>query len=172
VQRQTVAPDSVLDWVDSILAQGVEASARTQQRLHEASLRSVASTLQYALRIRGHHSSGISYQKLVGILAAQGRDFAADSRRLRDHVAKGLVEEFADDARAPSRESLKQVAGALILEWVLNRLERNLRDVPIRSNASAYRAWKRKHSKYSAPGMRSGELRDALAESGRIAISL
>lgn len=171
-RRATLAPESVLEWVDAVLAQGAAGSARIQQRQHEAALRSFAQTLQFALRVRGRHSGGVSYEQLLGILAAQGRDFAADSPKLREHVAKGLVEEFGADKRMPAREQLRQIAGALILEWILNRLERSLRDVPIRPNDGAYRAWKRRNARYSAPGMRSGELRNAIRDSGRIKISL
>ena len=82
-----------------------------------------ARTLHFALRVPGAHPSGPAYDTLLGYLAAQGRPFAADSSKLRDHVAHVLIEQFGDAKRAPGAAQLRQFAAAAILEWVLARLE-------------------------------------------------
>lgn len=141
--------------------------ARAQQRVvYEA----FARALSYSLAVPGVHPSGLRYDDLLRILAEQGRDFTADSTRLRDYVAAGLASEFKDARRPPGVTVLRQFAGALILEWVLNRLEGQLRDVPIKPNAPAYRAWKRRHANYSATGMRTGALRNVLRDKARVIV--
>lgn len=129
-----------------------------------------ARSLSYSLRVRGVHPSGVTYEALLGYLAEQGRDFTADSPRLREHVAYALVEQFGSDARAPGTQQLRQIAAAAILEWVLARIESGQRDVPIAPNERRYRAWKRVHAPYSRVGMRTGALRDAIRDKGRVAI--
>lgn len=148
-----------------------EALRSLDKRTHRvAALRAFAQSISYALRIRGTHPSGIAYEELLRILAEQGRDFTADSRRLRDHVAYALVEQFGSDQRAPGTQQLRQIAAAAILEWVLARIESGQRDVPIKANAAAYRAWKRRNAAYSRVGMKTGALRDALRDKGRVAV--
>ena len=134
-----------------------------------AQLRAFARSLQYVMRIPGSHGS-ISNEDLLDILAGGGRDFAADSPRLRAHIAEALIEQFAGDRRMPGATQLRQIASAAIVEWVVMRFENMLRDVPIKPNASAYRAWKRTHATYTAPGMQTGALRTAIKERGRAKI--
>jgi len=132
---------------------------------------SFASSLSYALRVPGTHPSGIAYDRLIEILKRQGRDFTADSDRLREHVRVALIEQFAGARRPPGMAQLKQFAAAAALEWMLARIESGLRDVPIKSNAPAYRAWKRAHAPYSAPLMRTGALRDRVRDYGRVKVT-
>lgn len=167
---QTQADERTLSWVDSLLSRAVEADARQQQRHVEQALRTFARKLTYSLHVPGSHPDGISYDDLLDVLASQGRDFTADSTKLRDYVERGLLEEFAGDTTPPSASERKQIAAALVLRWILNRLESQLRDVPIKSNHAAYRAWKRKHARYSAPGMKSGALRDAIKRHGEVTV--
>lgn len=168
-----MAADSsaVARWAVASLDAASEAprarDARAQQRLIYETF---ARALSYALQVPGVHPSGLRYDELLRILAEQGRDFTADSTRLREYVARGLAAEFADARRPPGVTVLRQIAGALILEWVLNRLEGQLRDVPIKPNAPVYRAWKRRHAAYSAVGMRTGALRNVLRDKARVVV--
>tara|TARA_R110000868_G_scaffold62436_1_gene188645 strand:+ start:291 stop:719 length:429 start_codon:yes stop_codon:yes gene_type:complete len=134
-----------------------------------AQLRAFARSLQYVMRIPGSHGA-ISNEDLFDILAQGGRDFGADSPRLRAYITEALVAQFAGDKRMPGQAQLRQIASAAIVEWVVMRFENMLRDVPIKPNASAYRAWKREHATYTAPGMRTGALRTAIKERGRAKI--
>jgi len=129
-----------------------------------------AARLSYALRVPGTHPSGLSYDALIAILAAQGRDFTADSERARDHVRIVLREQFAGSTRPPGLAQLKQFAAAALLEWMLARIESGLRDVPIKPNDPVYRAWKRKHAAYSVPLMHTGALRNRVRDHGRVEV--
>lgn len=165
------APSALSEWVDSLLEQAAEKPrAKERHADNRVALRTFARTLHFALRVPGAHPNGPAYDTLLGYLAAQGRPFAADSSKLRDHVAYVLIEQFGDAKRAPGAAQLRQFAAAAILEWVLARLESGQRDVPIAPNAPAYRAWKRKHANYSRPGMSSGALRDAIRDKGRVTV--
>ena len=169
VRRATTQADErTLAWADALLSRAVEADAKAQRARNEQALRTFARNLSYSLRVPGIHPSGLHYDELLDILAAQGRDFTADSSKLRAHVEKGLLEELGDGPSTAAER--RSVAAALILQWVLNRLERQLRDVPIKSNESTYRAWKRKHARYATPGMRSGALRDAIESRGQVIV--
>lgn len=132
----------------------------------------LARRLSFVLRVPGTHPGGLSYERLLAILAEQGRDFAADSKRLRAHIATAWLEQFGGATRAPGQAQLKQFAAAAIIEWFVARFDSGLRDVPIKSNDSAYRAWKRRHAAYSAPGMRSGKLRDRIKNQGNVKVTL
>jgi len=165
------APDAMVEWVNDLLGSAAprvrSAAAAANPR---PALKAFAQRLTFTLRVPGAHPSGLAYDELLRILADQGRDFAADSTKLRDHVARALVEQFGDDRRPPGLTQLRQIAAAAILEWVLTRLEMGNRDVPIKPNEPGYRAWKQRNANYSRPGMRSGALRDQLRDKGRVAV--
>ena len=132
-------------------------------------MRAFADRLRFTLRIPGTHPSGLSYEELFDILARQGRDFGADSPRLRGHIRYALREQF-DGGRPPGKAQLRQIAEAAILEWILSRIETGLRDVPIRPNDSKYRRWKMRYAAYSRVGMRTGALRDRIRDRARVKI--
>lgn len=132
-------------------------------------MRAFADRLRFTLRIPGTHPSGLSYEELFDILARQGRDFGADSDRLRAHIRYALREQF-DGGRAPGKAQLRQIAEAAILEWILSRIETGLRDVPIKPNDSKYRRWKMRYAAYSRVGMRTGALRDRIRDRARVKI--
>jgi hypothetical protein len=132
-------------------------------------LTAFARRLQYTLRIPGTHPSGISYEELFEILANQGRDFAADSPRLREHIRYALREQFGT-GRAPGKAQLRQIAEAAIIEWIVARIDSGLRDVPIKPNESSYRRWKVRNAAYSRVGMRTGALRDRIRDNARVKI--
>jgi len=132
-------------------------------------LTAFARRLQYTLRIPGTHPSGISYEELFEILANQGRDFGADSPRLREHIRYALREQF-EGGRPPGKAQLRQIAEAAIIEWIVSRIETGLRDVPIKPNDPKYRRWKMKNAAYSRVGMRTGALRDRIRDNARVKI--
>lgn len=137
-----------------------------------AALSRFARDFGFALRVPGAHPSGPTYDQLIEWLAAQGRDFTADSPRLREHVRMALLAQFGDDRRVPGRAQLQQIIAAAVAEWVLLRLEMGQRDVPIKANAPAYRRWKLRHRPFSRPGMATGALRDALRDRARVRVEI
>lgn len=129
-----------------------------------------ARTFSYALRVPGSHPDGLAYDDLLAILKAQGRDFAAPSAQLRDHVRYVLERRAAELPRAPARGQLVAWTRDAVVEWVVLRLEMGRRDVPIKPNAPAYRRWKAAHGPYQRPGMRTGALRDALRDAAEVTV--
>lgn len=147
------------------------AAAAAMVALSDREIAAWARRISYTLRVPGTHPSGLPYDALLEILAAQGRDFTADSLRLRAHIINVLREQFASSKRPPGMAQLRQFASAAILEWILARLEGQLRDVPIRSLDPEYRARKRAAGEYVAPGMRTGALRDRIRDHGVVRIN-
>lgn len=133
--------------------------------------RAFAKQLDWVLHVPGQHAGGPSYEQLLGYLAEQGRNFLADSRSLRAHVKLKLQLKFEGYQRAPNATELKREAAAAILEWVLARFDRKVRDVSIKANAPAYIALKVAQHKRNVPGQRTGELRDAIEDRGRVEVS-
>lgn len=132
--------------------------------------RAFAQQLSWSLHVPGQHAGGVSYDELLGYLAAQGRDFLADSRSLRAHVKLRLQARFEGYQRAPNATELKREAAAAILEWVLARFDRKVRDVPIKANSVLYIKWKIHHDLDSRPGQATGELRDAIESDGDVTV--
>lgn len=132
--------------------------------------RDFAKQLSWSLHVPGTHAGGVAYNTLLDYLAEQGRDFTADSRPLRAHVRLKLQARFEGYQRAPNATELKREAAAAILEWVLARFDRKVRDVPIKANAPEYIRWKVQHDKRTVPGQSSGELRDAIEDRGRVEV--
>lgn len=132
--------------------------------------RDFAKRLEWSLHVPGSHTGGVAYDTLLGYLAEQGRNFLADSRSLRAHVKLKLQLRFEGYQRAPNATELKREAAAAILEWVLARFDRKVRDVPIKANDPAYLAMKVAQHKRNVPGQRTGELRDAIEDRGRVEV--
>ncbi len=140
----------------------------TRDRL-TAAVRSFVDHLTFALDIPGHHYGGLSNQELFDILAAQGRDFAARSRELDDHIRTQLVYEFADYPHLPSDTLFRQVVGEIILEWVVSRMEGHVHDVPIAPLSPAYAEYKRVNGFDDRVGVMRGDLLEAVKSAGVIA---
>lgn len=132
--------------------------------------REFAKRMDWTLNVPGSHGE-VSNAVLLGYLAEQGRDFAADTRSLRDHVRLVLQTKFEGYQRAPNAVELKRVAAEAILAWIVARFDNKVRDIRIKRNAPAYSLFKRKHGFDSRPGIRTGQLRDAVRDDGSIKIT-
>jgi hypothetical protein len=103
---------------------------------------SFARRMAWELRIPGTHYSGNTNQRLLEFRQAEGRDFAADSRELRDHVRAAVAAEMGatwDDDRAA------QIASREIVVWIVKRIYGEVTDVELEPLNPEYRAWKLSH---------------------------
>ncbi len=129
-------------------------------------VRLFSETLDFTLDIPGTHYGGLTNAELFAILADQGRDFAKNNRTLRQHV-KVEVQNLLDGAtRLPTERELEAMARAVILDWTVRRMERSVRDVSIARLSAEYAKRKLKDplARFQTTGMRTGALRDAVAE--------
>lgn len=135
--------------------------------------REFAKQLSWTLHVPGTHSGGgPTYNALLGYLAEQDRDFTADTKSLRAHVRLKLQLRFESRvAKVPTVAEMRVVAADAILEWVLGRMDRKVRDQFIRANDVEYGHWKRRVGLDTRPGQATGELRAAIKDRGRVKVT-
>ncbi len=128
-------------------------------------VRLFAQSLDYDLDVPGTHRGGITNADLLDVLAAQGRDFAANTRSLRAHVRTGLQLAVEETGRVPTNAQLEALARDLVLDWILGRMEGRVTDIRLRALTQAYRRRKfhAPDTKFNTIGMRTGQLHDAVA---------
>ena len=127
-----------------------------------------AQSLEYELEIPGVHGpsrSGLTNQQLFEILAAQGRDFAKNSRSMRAAVLRDIRVALEGTQRIPKEDQLKRIAAIAILNRVLERMDGLAEDVKIRNLTTRYARAKMAAGYVNQPiGTRTGWLRNAVAE--------
>jgi hypothetical protein len=133
-------------------------------------IKTFARSLTWSLRIRGQHYSGLGNQELFDILAAQGRDFGADTSQLRTHVANALIQTFAQSAYVPLMIDLEDAAADAILEWIVMRFNGEVRDVRLKRLSKNYREWKQRHGLSARVGVAHGDLRENVADFGHVKV--
>lgn len=134
-------------------------------------LKTFARTLGFAVVVPGTHAGGISNQALFDLLAAQGRDFGANTRRLRDHVKIALLDAFEGEPIVPLVFEVQRVAAEAVLEFVAARLDGQVTDVRLAPLSPEYRKAKRRAGYGGRPGTRTGALRDAVLGHGRVVLA-
>lgn len=144
------------------------AAAAALRRSLAAALGRFARALEFTVTVPGTHHSGLSNDELFEVLAAQGRDFAADTRRLRDHVRIGLLQAFGDAEAVPLLLDVEQEAKALVLAWVAARMDGRIRDERLTPLTPRYAARKRRLHPDRPIGIATGALYDALIDRGRV----
>lgn len=134
-------------------------------------LKTFARNMRWSLHVPGDHSkSDVSYDELLGYLAAQGRDFTQDTKSLRAYVTQELLAAFDDFRRMPTRYEIANVVRLSVVAWIVKRMEREVRDVRIKANEANYAFWKRKHGLDSRAGIATGELLEAVKEDGIVGV--
>lgn len=114
------------DYADEMIRRQRADRLAAEQALRDAitvAIRAFAAQLTFALEIPGRHYSGLSNQALFDILAANGRNFAAVTRPLREHVQKVLADTFLTGEQRFSPVAMKQYASDAILEWIVARFD-------------------------------------------------
>lgn len=116
------------------------------------------------VRVPGLHTGGIAHDQLIEVLAAQGRDFFANTVQLALAVSTALRREWLGAGRLPSRDELRQTAEPALLDHVEKRFERGNGDVLMQPLTRRYAARKRALGRGTQPiGVASGELRRAVS---------
>ena len=134
-----------------------------------------AESLEYELEIPGTHPTprpkkggsarSLTNQQLFEILAAQGRDFAKNSRSMRAAVLRDIRVALEGTQRIPKEGQLKRIAAIAILNRVLERMDGLSEDVKIRNLTTRYARAKMRAGYVNQPiGTRTGWLRNAVAE--------
>jgi len=125
--------------------------------------------MDFDFTIPGQHYSGLSNQALLEVRQREGRDFAANNATLRRHVLTELSLALETARRMPSRREVETLAGAIVVGWVVKRLDYKVRDVRIRTLTPAYALAKRRAGYGSMPpGVRTGAFRDDVTERARV----
>lgn len=123
----------------------------------------------FSIVVPGDHSGGISYNRLLLVLAEQGRDFLQTTVQLIQAVRGALRREFAGARSLPTRGEMRRVAGPVMLEHVEKRFERGNGDIRVTPLTPAYRARKAAMGRGGQPiGVASGELRAAFSRRAEI----
>lgn len=123
-----------------------------------------SSAMEYEVAIPGTHYSGLTNQRLFEILAAQGRDFADNTRTLRKYVAAEMRVALDGATRLPTPDELDRLAAGFVLEWILKRMDARVRDIHVRALTQRYAKAKYRAGYHTPIGTRTGALRDAVAD--------
>jgi hypothetical protein len=123
-----------------------------------------AQSLDFELSVPGNHYSGLTNEELFEILARQGRDFAKNNRTLRAHVLAELRIILEDSKRIPTNAQLERLSSAIIVDWVVKRMDGKVRDITVRRLTDAYARAKFAAGYREPIGKRTNWLRNAVAE--------
>jgi hypothetical protein len=143
---------------------------RELRRVIYAAIERFTKTMEFSLHVPGGYRSGVSFDEVLGYLADRDKDFAADSKRLRERVKAALMAEYENSDAIPLSLEFRETAAEAILSTIVARIDNKLRDVPIAANASSYSRWKLAHGFDSRVGQRTGKLRDAINDRGRVTV--
>jgi hypothetical protein len=121
--------------------------------------------IDFAVSVPGTHSSGPSYNELLGYLADDNRNFTAVTKQLRDFVKARLSQEFLNASETPLRIDLEGIRREAVVEFLQARMLRKVRDVSIRALLADTIKQKRRlgYSNPALPGYATGELHENLA---------
>lgn len=126
-----------------------------------------AKGLEFELLLSGTHYTGVTNQSLLGILASQGRDFAADTPELRAHVRTSLLDAFK--GQLWDDDTAGEVAQDAIKDWIIQRIENQGDDITLTPLSPDYAAEKAARGYDSRIGVRKGKWLKAVYK-GRVRI--
>lgn len=125
----------------------------------------------WRLFVPGQHSSGPSYDDLLGYLEAGGRDFRAESSALNRFVLAEMQSTFEALGRIPTVAEFNEAMGLAVLSWIVKRFEGKVRDFPRRRLSLEYARAKKRAGYGDRPvGVRTGNLALRVAEFGQVRV--
>ena len=131
----------------------------------------IARAVDLSLSVPGVHSSGLEYDHLLAILAAGGRDFAADTSALRRHVIATVQIELEFSERMPTIAAIHAAIARATLEWIVKRFAGKVRDEHLRLLTIRYARAKRAAGYGDRPiGVRTANLALRVAEYGEVKV--
>jgi len=124
----------------------------------------------WSMQVPGvHPSSGLTYDDLLDILEAQGRDFRAESSALNRFVLAELQLRFTELGRMPLVKEFNEAMGLAVLAWIVKRFEGKVRDVKMRRLTLDYARRKKALGYGNRPiGVATGSLALRVAEFGQV----
>jgi hypothetical protein len=161
--------DGYADMVEGVLSGTSRRGAKPQSpaALRTAILKVVDAWARagFEISVPGTHASGISYNDLLGILYAQGREFIEQNASLQRHLRTELGIAFGGATAMPTRAQLENAHAAAVRKRVSDRILRAVRDVRVKALLAATVEKKRAHGAVNPalPGYDTGELQRAVA---------
>jgi hypothetical protein len=132
-------------------------------------IRDAVKGIEVALQVPGIHYSGLTYDHLLAILAAQGRDFDATTPAMRKHMAAEVTIAFENAVAPPTAKALKAALAESALGWIVRRFSGRVRDEHLTSLTIPYAREKRKSGYGRNPiGVRTGALAARVEAFGKI----
>lgn len=132
----------------------------------------MAREVEWSLGVPGRHYSGLSYDELLDVLEAQGRDFRGDTSALRRAVLADVQIRLAGIGRAPTWAEFRALYAEAVLAWVVKRFDAKVRDVPVRRLTVAYAKRKAADGYGGNPiGTRTGSLAARVEDYGRVTVT-
>ena len=126
----------------------------------------------WSLFVPGDHpGSSLTYDELLDILEAQGRDFRADSTALRRFALAELQTRFEKLGRMPTAAEFNEAMGLAVLSWITKRFEGKVRDFPRKGLTIAYARAKKARGYGDRPiGVATGALALRVVEFGQVRV--
>lgn len=126
----------------------------------------------WSLFVPGRHpTSSLSYDELLDVLEAQGRDFRAETSALKRYVLAEMQTRFEELGRIPTVAEFNETMGIAVLAWIIKRFEAKVRDVPMRRLTIDYARAKKRAGYGDRPiGVRTGSLALRVAEYGQVRV--
>ena len=132
-------------------------------------IRDTTKGVEIALKVPGIHYSGLTYDKLIGILAAQGRDFAATTPTMRKHMVAEVTIAFENAVTPPTAKTLKAALAESALGWIVRRFAHKVRDERLAALTPGYAQSKKRDGYGRNPiGVRTGALATRVQDFGKV----
>ena len=132
-------------------------------------IRDTTKGVEIALKVPGIHYSGLTYDKLIGILAAQGRDFAATTPTMRKHMVAEVTIVYENAVKVPTMKALKETLAESALGWIVRRFAHKVRDERLAALTPGYAKSKKRDGYGRNPiGVRTGALATRVQDFGKV----
>jgi hypothetical protein len=132
-------------------------------------IRDAVKGVEVSLQVPGIHYSGLTYDHLLAILAAQGRDFDATTTAMRKHMAAEVTIAFENAVTAPTAKALKAALAESALGWIVRRFAHKVRDERLTALTPAYARSKARDGYGRNPiGVRTGALAARVQDFGKV----
>lgn len=132
-------------------------------------IRDAVRGIEVALQVPGIHYSGLTYDHLLAILAAQGRDFDATTPAMRKHMAAEVTIAFENAVTPPTAKALKAALAESALGWIVRRFAHRVRDERLTALTPAYARSKARDGYGRNPiGVRTGALAARVEAFGKV----
>ena len=150
------------------LATRTPVSPRERVKAIKYAVTSFARNVQFVVRVKGQHYSGLSNEALFEVRANEGRDFLERTVQMDQWVRREMLVAFDGFERVPTLDDLRKLHTKLVIQYIANvRFARGGGDLILTPLTSRYAAYKRKAGRGARPiGVWSGKHLAALRAQG------